>query len=405
MNINNFAGHIYRICNIPIAVGDLFGQVESVFSGYLETVGMLELDAGFIEKNKGTIQEENPMLTQIQEGIFGAVIRSPQGKLCVLGPVAVFFYGVKEQKQLKEQYHYPQDKILRVMECDFQHFCNVVSMVYEFMTGQQITMYEILEHNRQVKEAVIKTSLFIQKSILERSEENDLGGALSHNSYTQERLEQECITNGDVEGLKKAIEAPLNGQLGILAKEKMRSNKNLCIVVVAISSRAALRGGVHSELVYSLSDRYINMIEEENNIANLYYIARNAEMDFARLVKEYKERKIRVYPLVDKCIDLIIENIHNKISVAELAEALNVSPNYLSKVFHEKMGETIVDYSKKTKIQMAKTQLLYTDIPLKEIAYSLGFSSQSHFGKVFKDVTGMTPLDYKKGIENPEKQE
>lgn len=176
MNINNFAGHIYRICNIPIAVGDLFGQVESVFSGYLETVGMLELDAGFIEKNKGTIQEENPMLTQIQEGIFGAVIRSPQGKLCVLGPVAVFSYGVKEQKQLKEQYHYPQDKILRVMECDFQRFCNVVSMVYEFMTGQQITMYEILEHNRQVKEAAIKTSLFVQKSILERSEENDWGG-------------------------------------------------------------------------------------------------------------------------------------------------------------------------------------------------------------------------------------
>ncbi len=400
MNINHFAAHTYRICNIPIAVWDQSGQVTCSFSGYFETIGIVELDGNFPEENKDRIRGENPMLLQMSEGIFCAAITDALGNICVLGPVAVFSYGIKEQKQLRERYHYPQDKPLRVLECDFRHFCDVVSMLYEFMTDQQVTLYEMLETNRQLEEAAVKTSRLVQQSFIEHSEKQDLGGVPSHNSYVQERLEQECIVNGDVEGLKRAIEAPLNGQVGILAKEKIRSSKNTCIVVIAISTRSALRGGVYSEIAYSLSDKYINLIEEETNIANLYYIARNAEMDFARLVKEYKEKKVRVYPLVDKCIDLIIENIHNKISVAELADTLKVSPNYLSKVFHEKMGETIVDYSKKTKIQMAKTQLLYTDIPLKEIAYGLGFSSQSHFGKVFKEVTGVTPLDYKKGIEN-----
>ncbi len=403
MNINNFSGHLYRICNIPIAVWDRRGHITCSFSGYLETIGIEELDKDFLEENKDRLHWKIPMLLQMGDKIFCAGITDEQGNTCVLGPVAVFSYGIKEQKQLREHYHYPQDKVLRVLEYDFRHFCNVVSMVYEFMTNRQVTLYDILKSNRQLKEAVEKTakiSLLNRQSLMERSEEQDLGEVPSHNSYAQERLEQNCIANGDVEGLKRAIEAPLNGQIGILAKEKIRSSKNISIVVIAISTRSALRGGVYSEIAYSLSDKYINLVEEETNIANLYYIVRNAEMDFARLVKECKDKKTRAYPLVDKCIDMIVKNIHSKISVAELAAALNVSPNYLSRVFHEQMGETIVDYIKNTKIQAAKTQLLYTDIPLKEIAYSLGFSSQSHFGKVFKEITGMTPMNYKNGIEN-----
>ena len=102
---------------------------------------------------------------------------------------------------------------------------------------------------------------------------------------------------------------------------------------------------------------------------------------------------------MDKCLNLIFENIHNKITVAELAEQLNVNPNYLSKLFHEKMGITIMDYCKTQKVQLAKNQLVYTNCSPKEIAYSLGFASQSHFGKVFKEITGMTPGNYQKRYE------
>lgn len=225
------------------------------------------------------------------------------------------------------------------------------------------------------------------------------GGVRAHNAYSQEKLEQDCIRSGDVEGLKHALDIPLGGKLGILAKDLVRSKKNLSIVVVAISTRSALEGGVSSEAAYALSDSYIRQIEAETNMANLLLIVRSAQMAFTRLVKAHKDGKKTFHPLVDKCLNLIFENIHNKITVAELAEQLNVNPNYLSKLFHEKMGITIMDYCKTQKVQLAKNQLVYTNCSPKEIAYSLGFASQSHFGKVFKEITGMTPGNYQKRYE------
>lgn len=99
--------------------------------------------------------------------------------------------------------------------------------------------------------------------------------------------------------------------------------------------------------------------------------------------------------LVTRCKEEVRRRLHTKITVEELARALNLSPSYLSRMFHREQGITITDYVAQEKIRTAQNMLLTTDLSYENIAYELGFSSQSYFGAVFKRLTGVTPREYR----------
>ena len=68
---------------------------------------------------------------------------------------------------------------------------------------------------------------------------------------------------------------------------------------------------------------------------------------------------------------------------------------YLSRRFKEKAGETLTDFILKEKTEEAKRLLRYADKPLTAIGAYLGFSSASHFSRVFKAYVGTTPREYR----------
>lgn len=70
-------------------------------------------------------------------------------------------------------------------------------------------------------------------------------------------------------------------------------------------------------------------------------------------------------------------------------------PNYLSSVFKEHEGISLYQYVLDEKINLVKNLLIYSTYTFSEIASYLGFSSQSHLGKVFKKLTGTTLQQYK----------
>ena len=95
------------------------------------------------------------------------------------------------------------------------------------------------------------------------------------------------------------------------------------------------------------------------------------------------------------CIDYIYSHIHNRITVKELAEHLNFSESYLSKLFHKEMGLPISQYILNLKIEKAKNLLQYSEYSIIDISNYLSFSSQSHFIQVFQKYTGLTPHKYR----------
>ncbi len=191
------------------------------------------------------------------------------------------------------------------------------------------------------------------------------------------------------------------GEYGILAKTPIRHTRNLGIVVVTLASRAAIRGGLSYEIAYSLSDSTIQKLEECNDIPTLFYIFRSAEFRYAQMVKDLNEQKSGTSdkeenPHINRCKNYIFSHLHDKISVQEIADELKLNANYLSGLFHECEKISLTDFICREKMNLVKNLLIYSQYSGSEIATYLGFSSQSHMGKKFKQYTGMTPYQYRR---------
>jgi AraC-like DNA-binding protein len=87
----------------------------------------------------------------------------------------------------------------------------------------------------------------------------------------------------------------------------------------------------------------------------------------------------------------------DKISVADAAQAANLSPNYLSALFREATGRTVLESIHELKLSEARTRLRETDTPVKRIAYDLGFESPHYFSRFFRQATGQTPSGFRAG--------
>ena len=96
----------------------------------------------------------------------------------------------------------------------------------------------------------------------------------------------------------------------------------------------------------------------------------------------------------DAC-EYINENYTGDCSLRHIAEALNISPNHLHTVFVRTMGITPFEYVSQKRIEKAKRLIMAGEKTMLEIALEIGFCSQSHFNKVFKEKTGKTPVEYR----------
>ena len=223
----------------------------------------------------------------------------------------------------------------------------------------------------------------------------------NHNPYDQEVREVGSIRSGDPERLKKSWEEDYVGELGVLADDPLRNNQNLGIVLVTLASRAAIEGGIMPETAYSLSDSYIRKLEKARTPEAAYQLARQAEYQYALLVKEEREKKaggakaLAADSRISQCKDYIFAHLHGKITIAEIAKALYMNPNYLSGLFKKEEGITIGQYILQEKIKLVKNMLIYSHYSYIEIANYLGFCSQSHLGEKFKKATGITLHQYR----------
>ncbi|NLM26828.1 MAG: response regulator [Clostridiaceae bacterium] len=85
------------------------------------------------------------------------------------------------------------------------------------------------------------------------------------------------------------------------------------------------------------------------------------------------------------------------ISLDRVAKEVNISPNYLSAIFSQEVGQTLIEYLTIKRIDEAKRMLRHTDKLLSEIASDVGYKDSRYFSFVFKKITGSTPSDYRKG--------
>ena len=99
--------------------------------------------------------------------------------------------------------------------------------------------------------------------------------------------------------------------------------------------------------------------------------------------------------LVKQAIAYLHQNYSHSLSRWEIAEAVGVSEDYLSRVFTRELGISPWDYLNRYRILQSRQLLLETTETVGAIARQVGFKDQAYFSRVFHKVTGVSPQSFR----------
>jgi len=103
---------------------------------------------------------------------------------------------------------------------------------------------------------------------------------------------------------------------------------------------------------------------------------------------------------------LYIENrFDESVTLPDIAKAAGMNHTTLTALTKEELGLTAIEYLMKYRITVAKKQLAFTDVPIKDIANMTGFKTVQHFSRVFKNHIGVTPAEFRKNAVQKRKEE
>lgn len=389
LDTTELCSHLVHLSHLPIRCYDYNGTYQFT---YTDPVGDpdpvrcdREFEAMLLEK---ACVSAPKLYFELDSVVYGILHAKEQG-IFIVGPCCLLRRSVDVSQQVVQLHHMDSSKPFRVSCCTMEFFFSVLSMLYHHLTGVYLSWTEVMA--RGIEEEPLKES--IQEKLDQVYDSYRERGKV-HNPYSQEEREQDSIRRGDLEALRQSFQESYVGEVGTLAKNPLRHSKNIAITLIALSSRSAIAGGIPSEVAYSLSDAYVLQVEELSRVDEVTALARQAELHYATLVRDHIHG-VQRNPLVNRCKEEVSKRVHQKITISQLAKELGVTRNYLSQLFVREEGIALVDYINQKKIESSLQALRYSKESYGEIAYQLGFSSQSHFGQVFKKFMGMTPKQYR----------
>ncbi len=214
-----------------------------------------------------------------------------------------------------------------------------------------------------------------------------------HTRYTTEIKLFSCVQQGDIEKLISEISSIEQSVVtGKLSNDDITQYKYLTVSTITLATRYAIQGGLNEKTAYDFSDNVIMTVDKLTSKEEVINYLISEIIKLTNMVKESKLSPSQS-PHVRKCICYINDNIDKKITVSSLSEICNISPDYLSQVFKDEMGENLSTYITKRKLETAK-DMLTKGKSNNEICNYLGFSSVSHFITSFKKHYNMTPTEY-----------
>ena len=164
-------------------------------------------------------------------------------------------------------------------------------------------------------------------------------------------------------------------------------------------------GGFQDELIEQIARAVVTEMESESPVSGLIIDALQTALA-AHLVKNYSNLSPNKTKLVSKIgtldkkrlarvRDFILSNIDHNITLKELANEACLSPYHFIRTFKATFGVTPHRYIIDLKVGFAKRMISNNSASFSQIAFMTGFSNQSHFSRVFKQLTGLTPSEYR----------
>ncbi|MTI89345.1 MAG: helix-turn-helix domain-containing protein [Balneolaceae bacterium] len=150
---------------------------------------------------------------------------------------------------------------------------------------------------------------------------------------------------------------------------------------------------------YSFLNLVIYLIEKYYGRQTAIYCSKVFQVEMDRESQSsfiiFKGQKMHEDEIVKEVQDYIERNVHEKISVKQLASQFAVSRRQFDRRFIKATGNTPFEYLQRVKIEAAKKLLETSRKTVTEAMYEVGYSDASAFRKVFKEITSLSPVEYR----------
>ncbi len=162
----------------------------------------------------------------------------------------------------------------------------------------------------------------------------------------------------------------------------------------------------HHEAVWNLLMRFIRVHRESGELRNMHCYAILLEV-YALLGETYLQTQATVAEknalrrqfsgedAFNRAVEYIRGHYMDSISLDSLAVEVGFSRYTLSRMFRQRTGMTFIQFLSRERVEQAMALLLETDLPMTQIAVRCGFSAIATFNRVFREVKGCTPTQYR----------
>ncbi len=312
--------------------------------------------------------------------IMGPVVTNPLSEVTIislLNDLQAFAYQEKTINYYKS-----------IPISDNRKLVSISLMVFYMLNGILLSPEDVHVNNNYEPQSANK-----DKDIQLSVSMNLQNGILHHDPLIEKKF-LSIIKEGRIEDVQ-SISSIAGEELTVaLSKSSyIRSIKNQIIILIALVTRAAIEGGLASETAFSLSDTYIQRLEELNDIEKMKQLAEEVRYTFTKKVHEVKNE--RFTKTITSCKNYIHRHLYEEINHGDIADHVKISPTYLSFLFKKEVGLTVRDYIQHARIEEAKKMIIFSNTPISKICSLLNFTDQSYFTKVFKKHAGLTPKQYR----------
>ncbi len=227
-------------------------------------------------------------------------------------------------------------------------------------------------------------------------EANAEDGAM-HREPSEEVQFFRAVAAGDLDAVRSSCERRRFGDhsgMGVLSRDPLTDIKYHFVIAAAMIARFCAQQGMEVEQALRLSDYYIGKLDDIADRVAVLALHTEMAMDYAAKMRRLS-REASGSRIVAACREHVYAHIRERLTVADIAAALGVSEGYLSRLFKQEKGVSVSGYIREKKVDLARNMLTFGEDSIAEIAAQLGFSSQSHFIRQFREHTGLTPRAYR----------
>lgn len=223
--------------------------------------------------------------------------------------------------------------------------------------------------------------------------ERDIPVSMIEQRYEIENKLLDAVAHGDEMSALLLSKQWERFSLGNRFTGSLYREKTKLIILNTQLRKAIERSDIHPFYIDKISSSYAHKIEALTSAAG-NEMARQMLRDYCAYVRRYSLKGYS--PAVQTVINHINLNVAEPHTLKSLAALCHISPSYLSALFKQETGSTLIDYINNQRVKRAAHLLASTNRSIADIAEEMGILDVNYFAKVFKRIYGVTPTRYRR---------